>query len=241
MTKYIAALRAQYPNASITTEAAVQDGYVIMLATIMDGERKLSSATKVYCCPAAGNAVDGMEVVKDAISLTGVMTEIDTERPTVNQPADAHAQKEAEPNEGAPSSGSSTEGLPLEQPPVSTEEVGAPSAQQADGTASKPAIEPENARKQSGGTRRRPKAKKKESDPVDPADLEKARLVKLAFASDEASSKAPLNMRRQEGMPLGEIAKAFPHFVRYLTQPAGRVYVTEEVAAAAETIMREIG
>lgn len=126
VTKYIAALRAQYPNASITTEAAVQDGYVIMLATIMDGERKLSSATKVYCCPAAGNAVDGMEVVKDAISLTGVMTEIDTERPTVNQPADAHAQKEAEPNEEAPSSGSSTKGLPLELPPVSTEEAGAP-------------------------------------------------------------------------------------------------------------------
>ena len=218
--KYITALRKQYPNANIETQAHIRDGCVAMQASIKDGERQLATAVRVYPCPVGTNAVDTLEAVKDAVTLVGI---------SPSQVADGEKPDESDPKP-------TSQGAPATQAPSPAEKVEAPTVTEGVGASGEAEAQPE---------RPRVRRKKAEKPPApagpNPDDLDKARAVKLAFASADAEAKAPIHMRRHTGVPLGTIAGEYPHFVRYLTQPAGKQYVTDEVAAAAEIIMRSMG
>lgn len=227
--KYITALRKQYPNANIETQVHIQDGCVAMEASIKDGERRVATAFRVYPCPVGSNAVDALEAVKDAITLAGI---------SPSQIAGGENPDEADPKpvpkgDVAPSVGPTAQvSAPAEKAEAETGVDGVSSSGKVEASV-EPSVRP----------RARRKKAEKPPAPSEPSfdDLDKARAVKLAFASADAEAKAPIHMRRHTGVPLGTIADAYPHFVRYLTQPAGKQYVTDEVTTAAEIIMRSMG
>lgn len=240
MTKYTTALYKRYPDASIATEASVQDGHVIVKATIMTGAKIISSAVRICCCPTEGSAVDSMDAARDAILLAGVMMDNEEEPVATTEAPGVPAQEDGSSGGGADEVAPSVE-------PDKTE--GGGELQEEPPAAPKPAEDSPTPKGDEGHTsgaetiqreKKKARARRKPNGATTPEKLEEARMVKLTFASDEASGKAPLNMRRQEGVSLGEIADAYPHFIRYLTQPAGRVYIAENVAAAAEIIMQSM-
>lgn len=240
MTKYTTALYKRYPDASIATEASVQDGYVIVKATIMAGAKVISSAVRICCCPAEGGVVDSMDAARDAIFLAGVMTDNEVEPVATPEAAGVPTQEDS-------SSGGGTDEVAPSVEPDKPE--GGGELQEEPPAAPKPAEDSPTPKGDEGPTsdaetlqreKKKARTRKKPNEAASPEKLEEARMVKMTFASDEASSKAPLNMRRQEGVSLGEIADAYPHFIRYLTQPAGRAYIAENVAAAAEIIMQSM-
>lgn len=233
MKELLYALKAKYPNAAIITEARVLEGRVILTAGIENDGRVLSQGTRVYdAIPADG--LSGNAAVLDALRMV-VLQNVDMQENTDGSKGENQDSTSLSEKGGT----CEAEQRKAETPAEHFEETSGHLSPNEDHDTH--ASQEENNKKPSSAPAAHKKRRSKQGRNLPSSEeIEAAKAVVLEFKETMVEGNdVPITLLKQRGEKLGTLMERFPHFIKYLTQPGGRSYVTEDIAVAAEILLRK--
>ncbi len=233
MKELLYALKAKYPNAAIITEAQVLEGRVILTAGIENDGHILAQGTRVYdAIPADG--LSGNAAVLDALWMVGLQN-VDMQKNSDGSEAEDQGSVLLSEKEGTCEAEQTKSETPAEHFEETPGHLSPNEGQDIH------ASQKENDKKTSSAPAAHKRRRSKQSSNLPSSDeIEAAKAVVLEFKETMVEGNdVPITLLKQRGERLGTLMEKFPHLIKYLTQPGGRSYVTEDVAAAAEILLRK--